>query len=306
MSTAYHPQSDGQTEVTNRGLETYLRCYTSDKPKAWSRYLPWAELCYNSSFHSAIKMTPFKAVYGRDPPFILKYEQGSTSNADLESKLIERDNMLSLIREHISHAQQVMKKQVDGHRREVEFELGDMVYLKLRPYRQQSLARRANEKLSARFYGPYEVIARVGKVAYRLKLPEDAKIHPTFHVSQLKKAIGDDNTISPLPPLLTAEGVLVAQPEKVLGSRVSPVSGQDELLIQWKGLPDYESSWEWKKVIQGQFPEFDLEDKVNFAEGGNVRYEALRPPLLYEYTRRKKGSQQKTTTESCDVAQRTT
>ena len=59
-------------------------------------------------------------------------------------------------------------------------------------------------------------------------------------------------------------------------------------------------------MIQGQFPEFDLEDKVNFAEGGNIRYEALRPPLLYEYTRRKKGSQQKTTTESCDVAQRTT
>ena len=180
------------------------------------------------------------------------------------------------------------------------------MYLKLRPYRQQSLARRANEKLSARFYGPYEVIARVGKVAYRLKLPVDAKIHPIFHVSQLKKAIGVDIPIAPLPPQLTSEGMLEAQPEKVLGSRVSPISGQDELLIQWKGLPDFESSWEWKRVIQGQFPEFDLEDKVNFAEGSNVSYEAIRPPLLYEYSRRKKSSQQKTTTKESDVAQEAT
>lgn len=83
-STSYHPQSNGQTEVTNRGLETYLRCYASDKPKTLARYLSWAELCYNSSFHSAIKMTPFWAVYRRDPPTLLKYEEGSTANADLK------------------------------------------------------------------------------------------------------------------------------------------------------------------------------------------------------------------------------
>ena len=98
----------------------------------------------------------------------------------------------------------------------------------------------------------------------------------------------------------------MAQPGKVLGTRVSPLTGQDELLIQWKGLPDYESSWEWKKVLHGQFPEFDLEDKVNFAEGSNVSYEAIRPPLLYEYSRRKKSSQQKTTTKESDVAQEAT
>lgn len=182
MSTAYHPQSDGQTEVTNRGLETYLRCYTSDKPKQWAKFLSWAELCYNSSYHSAIKMTPLKAVYGHDPPFILKYEVGPTSNADLEGKLLERDGMLALLKEPIQHTQQVMKRYVDGHRREVEFEVGDRVYLRLRPYRQQTVARRANEKLLARFYGPYEVLARVGKVAYCLKLPDDAKILSLIHI----------------------------------------------------------------------------------------------------------------------------
>lgn len=147
LSIAYHPQTDGQTEVTNRGMETYLRWFASDKPKGWARFLPWAELSYNSVFHSAIQMSPFKAVYERDPPTLLRYENGSTNNADLEARLLERDEMLKILREHIHKAHQVMKQRVDGHRREVEFEVGEKVFLKIRPYRQQTLAHLANEKL---------------------------------------------------------------------------------------------------------------------------------------------------------------
>lgn len=96
-----------------------------------------------------------------------------------------------------------MKLQADGHRREVEFQVGDMVYLKMRPYKRNSLTKKANEKLSARFYGPYRVESKVGKVAYKLLLPADAKIHPTFHMSQLKKAIGVQDTTMPMPIHLT-------------------------------------------------------------------------------------------------------
>lgn len=173
------------------GLETYLRCFSGEQPLRWANYLPWAELCYNSSYHSTIKMTPFKAVYGREPPALLRYESGSTTNADLEKRLTDKDATLTLLKEHLERAQQAMKASADKHRRAVCFEVGDLVYLKMRPYRLRSLARKLNKKLSTRFYGPYPVEARVGPVAYRLHLPPEARIHPTFHVSQLKAAVGD-------------------------------------------------------------------------------------------------------------------
>lgn len=97
-----------------------------------------------------------------------------------------------------------------------------MVWLKIRPYILQTLARKINEKLSARFFGLYEVEAKIGKVAYRLKLPAEAKLHPTFHVSQLKRVVGDSVAPSPIPPHLMSDLVLEMFPEKILDTRTNP------------------------------------------------------------------------------------
>lgn len=76
-STSYHPQSNGQTEVLNCTLETYLRCFFASKPKAWCSWLPWAEYWYNTSFHVSSRLTPFQIVYGREPPPLLRFEKGT-------------------------------------------------------------------------------------------------------------------------------------------------------------------------------------------------------------------------------------
>ncbi|GKB65289.1 ty3-gypsy retrotransposon protein, partial [Tanacetum coccineum] len=118
MSTAYHPQTDGP-EVVNRCLETYLRCFAQEQPRTWSTYLPWAEFSYNTRFHSAAGTTPFKAVYGRDPPTIVPFVRGETRVADLEVQLLQRDDMLKLLKEQLLKAQTRMKQHADAHRREV-------------------------------------------------------------------------------------------------------------------------------------------------------------------------------------------
>lgn len=96
--------------------------------------------------------------------------------------------MEQLIKQHLLRAQQRMKSQADKHRSERVFAVGDLVYLKLQPYVQASLAPSSNKKLAFKFFGPYVILEKIGSVAYRLQLPDSATIHPVFHVLQLKKA----------------------------------------------------------------------------------------------------------------------
>lgn len=184
---------------------------------------------------------PFKMVYRRDPPSLLRFEEGSTSNFELEKMLKERDEFLVDVKHHLLRAQEVIKNNADKKRRDLVLEVGQMVYLKLRPYRQQSVSRRLCQKLAARYYGPYEVLERIGQVAYRLRLPVDSKVHPVFHVSQLKPVVGQGETILPLPPVLSQEDELVVEPQELLGTCYNE-EGHLEVLVAWRNLPSHDNS----------------------------------------------------------------
>jgi hypothetical protein len=273
-SSAYHPQTDGQTEVVNRCLETYLRCLTGLKPKQWPKWLSWAEYWYNTNYHASLKTTPFEALYGRTPPVLVKGDVSLSAVEEVNRLTAERNAMLKEMQEQLLKAQDVMRAQANKHRREVEYKVGDMVYLKIQPYKLKKLAKRFNQKLSPRYYGPYEVLQRIGAVAYKLKLPEDTRVHPVFHASLLKKAITPNIEPQPLPACMNEDWHLEPGPEKVLDQRWN-AHGEVEVLVKWEGLPEFENSWELMEKFRKEFPGFLLEDKEIFEGGGIDSFERI-------------------------------
>ena len=105
-SSAYHPQTDGQTEVVNRCLENYLRAYVFNEPRNWERYLYLAEFSYNTSHHSTIDMTPFKALYGRDVKTIHEYTSGTSTTASIDQTLVEHARLIGVLKKAIAKSQE--------------------------------------------------------------------------------------------------------------------------------------------------------------------------------------------------------
>lgn len=131
LSTAYHPQTDGQTEVLNRCLEGYLRCMAGKCPKEWVQWLPLAEWWYNSTHHSAIQTTPYEALYGQVPPLHLPYLVGSSNVAIVDRSLQNREAMRRLHHFHLKRAQERMRQVANKKRSDRSFEIRDWVYLRL-------------------------------------------------------------------------------------------------------------------------------------------------------------------------------
>ncbi|XP_071722064.1 uncharacterized protein [Rutidosis leptorrhynchoides] len=219
-------------EVVNHTIGMYLRCFVGDNPRQW---LPWAEFCYNTSYHYALKTTPFEVLYGRPPPRLISYVP-STSRVDaIDETLLCRDEKLIEIRARLHQAQNHMKLQHDKHHHELSFAIGD--------------------------YG-------IGLVTYKLALPSHAKLHNIFHISQLKPFIGDPPIEVPSLPLLRDGGVLLS-PRVVLRSRLNR-TGQVEILVAWKDLSDVKATWELLTDFRESYPSFQPEDMLGLQEGSDV------------------------------------
>lgn len=199
------------------------------------------------------------------------------SVVDEVHKLIaERNVMLKDLQEQLLNAQDLMRNKANKHRIEVEHEVGDMVFLKIQPYKLKKLAKRLNQKLSPRFYGPYEVIQKIGAVTYKLKFPDDTRVHPVFHVSLLKKVVKPNEEPQPLPACMNEDLHLEPTPWRVVKTRRTE-QGVLEVLIKWKNLREFENSWELVKKTRQEF-------KESFERGGGIdRYDKV-----YRRTRKKR------------------
>lgn len=236
LSSAYHPQSDGQTERVNQCLEMFLRCAVNDTPSQWVKWLDSAELWYNSCYHSSLKCSPFKALYGVEPNLGVLPISLSNGSTEAAVSLQQRHDYLDMIKTHLASAQNKMKFYADQQRTFRQFAVGDKVFVKLQPFAQTSVAYRPCAKLSFKFFGPFQVIEKIGSVAYRLQMPDTVAIHPVFHVSQLKEFVPDHTPVfTQLPPAAFSDNSPPV-PEAILDRRLvrKGSAAVVQILIKWR------------------------------------------------------------------------
>ncbi|KAJ3684964.1 hypothetical protein LUZ61_014128 [Rhynchospora tenuis] len=261
LSTTYQPQSDGQTERLNQCLEQYLRCMVFEHQKKWCKWLPLAEYWYNTSYQQSLNTSPFHALYGYQPPLLPFEDVIRSSDQAVNELLRSRQQVLALLRDSLTKAQSRMKKYADLHRTERTFEVGEWVYMKIHPYRQQSVSGDGKNKLNPRYFGPYEIVEKIGSMAYRLQLPAEAQIHPVVHVSLLKKHIGRGHIPSSVLPEFSLIGKLHVAPIAVLNRRLVKRgnAGVAQLQVKWEGMTSEDTTWEDYAIMQRKFPKFILE-----------------------------------------------
>jgi hypothetical protein len=189
FSSAYHPQTDGQTKRVNQIMEDMLRACVLTYGKDWEQSLPYAEFSYNNSYQASLSMSPFEALYGRKCKTPLMWSEVGERALVGPALIKEAEEKVAEIREKLRAAQSRQKNYADKKRREISFDPGDFVYLKVSPIR-GTRRFQVQGKLAPRYIGPYQVLKKVGAVAYRLELPREmADIHPVFHVSQLRRCL---------------------------------------------------------------------------------------------------------------------
>jgi hypothetical protein len=265
LSTAYHPETDGQTERTNRTLEDMLRMYVGKKQHSWDKWLHMIEFAYNQNIHSSIGVSPFYALYGQECRTPVSLSTPSTKFESINDMIREMNEIRESIKLAMKSAQDRAKHYADKKRIFREFEVGDKVFLKVTPQRSR-LKLGKSRKLSPRFCGPFEILKRIGPVAYELKLPDDWRIHNVFHVGLLRKYVSDPNHVLPGLPKAAPEGELLAEPERILKVDTQHLRNRSfqRFLVKWKDYPDDEASWEREVDFRRDYPNFVIEDNDLF------------------------------------------
>jgi len=234
LSTAFHPQTDGQMERVNQELKQYLRMFINHRQEQWPEWLGTAEFAYNNKAYSSTRTSPFKANYRQDPRMGFEgRKKGKYAGAEkFIKKMKEIQEEAKAV---LGKAQADMKKYANKKRSDVEkYKVGDLVMLSTKDLKYQMIRRRT-EKLTERFVGPYKVKKVVSTNAVELELPSMVKIHPVVNVSRIHRYIGQvegQKKEQQLP--VTIEEEEEWEVERILNKR--KVRGKDKYLVQWKGF----------------------------------------------------------------------
>ncbi|GJU12581.1 putative reverse transcriptase domain-containing protein [Tanacetum coccineum] len=257
MSTAYHPETDGQSERTIQTLEDMLRACVIDFGKGWDRHLPLIEFSYNNSYHTSIKAAPFEALYGRKCRSPVCWAE--VGDAQLTGPEIVRETTEKIIQ--IKHRLQASRDRqkcyADKRRKPLEFQVGDKVMLKVSPWK--GVIRFGKRgKLNPRYIGPFKILAKVGTVAYRLELPEKlSRVHSTFHVSNLKKCLSDEPLAIPLDEIHIDEKLnFIEEPVEIMDREVKRLkqSRIPIVKVRWNSRRGPEYTWEREDQMQKKYP----------------------------------------------------
>jgi hypothetical protein len=247
MSTAFHPQTDGQTEVMNKTLEQMIRAYINTRQDNWDELLPYCELAYNNSKSESTGFTPFYLNFGQEVNLPSSLVAGSLShpNAAVEDLLSSLSDSLSVASANLKSAQEHQRKYANLKRRDEEYKVGDRVMLSTADINFAV----GTKKLLAKYIGPFTIIERVSSAAYKLDLPKNLRIHPVINISRLDRFVANDSVKfpgrmqvdRPVPSLLD-DGREAWYVERIIDKRLR--KNKIEYLVKWEGYPEWENSWE--------------------------------------------------------------
>jgi len=262
FSTAYHPQTDGQTENANKTLEQVLRAYVDFDQKNWDQHLAAAELAVNNSKNATTGFTPFYLFYGQEAR--LPIDLGiapllGEKNPQAVKDILEWKQSIRQALENTERAQAIQKSNADRSRRAVKFQVGDQVMLDNANYRAQGEEKRSR-KLAEQWWGPYTIKRVVSDNAYELDVSNSRlRVHPTVNVSVLKPYKDGVNVFPsrPVPlnrpePVIDSEtGEEVWEVESIDGKRLYGKHKQEQYLVKWKGYAHHERTWEPIENLDG-------------------------------------------------------
>jgi hypothetical protein len=240
ISTAFHPQSDGQTERVNATVEQYLRIYSDYLQTNWALMLSFAEFAYNNTVSATTNLTPFYANYGYHPRFSATVRDVPAPAA--QEHIQNLHDTHALCQASMAHAQESQKRYANRRRSEApNFQEGQLVLLK----RTNVRTNRPSDKLDFKLLGPFKILKAVGNSAYRLDLPATMHIHPTFHVSLLEPYFQNElparRPEPPPDPIIDEDGDIRYHVQKILKSRL--LRRKLQYLVRWEGYDANSDSW---------------------------------------------------------------